>query len=212
MTMNRSKFEAVLKELIAAKGLNKKELALKCGVSRATLYNILQGNVAEARLSTLIKLAAVLDAHPLELIKPYFSDTLSERKLAVVTKDKDSGFLNDVTYPDNSVVLPNEIFVKTWSVLNTGKEPWQDLYLSCQDQATIDNHANMEKENQLTPNQTRLSIPFTLPGDRVELSIEFQAPSKPCRVISYWKTTDAHGELLFPEKSPLSCLVKVIAI
>ncbi len=180
--------------------------------SRATLYNILQGNVAEARLSTLIKLAAVLDAHPLELIKPYFSDTLSERRLAIVTKDQDSGFLNDVTFPDNSVVLPNEVFIKTWSVLNTGKEPWQDLFLSCQDQTEVDALNDVSSDNQLIPKQTKIPIPYTLPGERIELSVEFKAPKKPCRVISYWKTTDKNGVLLFPEKSPLSCLIKVSAI
>ena len=210
--MNRHQFETVLQELIAAKGLNKKELAQKCGFSRATLYNILQGNVAEARLSTLIKLAAVLDAHPLELIKPYFSDTLSERKLAIVTKDYDSGFLNDVTFPDNSVVLPNEVFIKTWCVLNTGTEPWQDLFLSCQDDCGVDALTDINNDNRLTPKQTQIAIPYTLPGERTELSVEFKAPNKPCRVISYWKTTDKEGTLFFPEKTPLSCLIKVSVI
>lgn len=210
--MNREKFEAFLKERITAKGLSKTELAQKCGVSRATLYNVLQGNVAEARLSTLIKIAAVLDTHPLEIIKPYFSDCLSERKLSGVTKKKDTGFINDVTYPDNSAVLPSEVFTKTWSVLNTGQTPWENLYLTCQDQplSTVGN--DIKDQHQLIPCTEQIQIPLTLPGERVELSIEFKAPSTPCRVISYWKTTDLSGNLVFPDKKPLTCLVRVSTI
>lgn len=210
--MNRENFEAVLTELIETKGLTKKQLAQNSGISRATLYNILQGNVAEARLSTLIKLAACLETHPLTLLKPYFSDTISERKLSSLTKNQDTEFITDVTYPDNSLVQPNQVFTKTWSVLNTGKTAWQNLFLTCQDQSEKYQHPHINNQMQLRPDVQQIAIPDTQPGERIQLSIVFTAPSTPCRVISFWKATDSQGNLQFPEKAPLSCLVKVIEI
>lgn len=206
--MNRDKFEAILQQLITAKGISKKQLAQSCGISRATLYNILQGNVAEARLSTLIKLAAALDTHPLELLKPYFSQSLSERKLTQYTKKQDTGFVTDVTFPDNSCVQPNEVFTKTWAVMNTGKESWCGWSLVCQDTPPCGN----SNVNQLIPEQWSIAIPDTPPGEKVTLCVTFRAPSQPCRVISYWKSIDAQGNLMFPDKQPLSCLVKVSSI
>jgi transcriptional regulator with XRE-family HTH domain len=210
--MNRDKFEVFLKEIITAKGLSKIQLAQKSGISRATLYNVLQGNVAEARLSTLVKLAAALDVHPLELLTPYFSDSISDRKLLATTKSLDTGFVNDVTYPDNSLVQPNQVFIKTWSVLNMGKTPWKNIFLTCQDQADQYQHPNIENQMQLHPTSQQITISETQPGERVEISVEFTAPSTPCRVISFWKAADQQGNLIFPDKSPLTCLVKVIAI
>lgn len=206
--MNRAKFAIVLNQLIERKGFNKKQLAQYSGISRATLYNVLQGNVGEARLSTLIKLSSALDAHPLELLTPYFADSYSKRKLSDTTKDIDTGFVTDTTYPDNSPVYPGASFIKTWSVINSGKKAWKNLYLACQD--TVEE--NFEKGNYLVPEYNKIAIPYTEPGQRIYLSVLFTAPTRPCRVISHWKTIDAQGNLVFPEKQPLSCLIKVISV
>jgi DNA-binding Xre family transcriptional regulator len=206
--MNRAKFAIVLNQLIEKKGFNKKQLAQHSGISRATLYNVLQGNVGEARLSTLIKLASALDAHPLELLTPYFADSYSQRKLSCATKKIDTGFVTDTTYPDNSPVYPGASFIKTWSVINSGKNAWKNLYLACQDIV----EESFEKGNYLVPEFNQIVIPYTEPGQRIYLSVLFTAPIRPCRVISHWKTVDAEGNLVFPEKQPLSCLIKVISI
>ncbi len=62
----------------------------------------------------------------------------------------------------------------------------------------------------LKPDSRLIPIPDTPPGETVEISIGFTAPTLPCSCISYWKMSNAEGELLFPESEGLSCLVSVI--
>ncbi|MFT5706810.1 MAG: DNA-binding Xre family transcriptional regulator [Oceanospirillaceae bacterium] len=221
--MNNSLIKAVLNDLIIAKNITKKQLAQNSGISRATLYNVLQGNVSEARLSTLIKIAAALDAHPIELLTPYFNENISDRKLSATTKTLDTGFITDVTYPDNSSVFPDQFFVKTWSVINTGKTAWEDYFLKCLDidddtlpeNAFLTGNAVREKlgvSNCLIPEFCKIKIPYTKPGERISLSVKFRAPNTLCRVISEWKCVDNNDKMIFPQRQPLSCLVKVVAI
>ncbi|MEH6444697.1 MAG: NBR1-Ig-like domain-containing protein [Oceanospirillaceae bacterium] len=221
--MNNYRFNAVLNNLIGAKNITKKQLALNSGISRATLYNVLQGNVSEARLSTLIKIAAALDAHPIELLTPYFSENMTDCKLSATTKALDTEFITDITYPDNSSVSPGQFFVKTWSVINTGKTAWENYFLKCLDidddalcvTAFLSESATNEKigiSHGLIPEFSKIQIPYTKPGERISLSVRFRAPSRLCRVISEWKCVDIDNQVIFPEKQPLSCLVKVVAI
>ncbi|CAA6821465.1 MAG: Unknown protein [uncultured Thiotrichaceae bacterium] len=70
----------------------------------------------------------------------------------------------------------------------------------------------ISKERGLVPLATSIDIPQTSPGETVELSVTFKAPSYPCTTISYWKSVDKDTQALFPNKEELSCLVNVIAL
>ena len=43
-------------------------------------------------------------------------------------KCDDAKFVNDVTIPDNTVLSPGQLFVKTWAIKNTGSCNWSTYY------------------------------------------------------------------------------------
>lgn len=196
-----------LNELVDRSGLTKTQLAERAGISRASLYNLLNGDVAESKLSTLTRLSSALKVHPYDLIHPYFYKKMRSNKLEAAN-EAGTAFIEDVTYPDYSSVMPHQTFVKTWEVMNTGKIPWIDLELACQDAAVEVCGMAMG----LKPDQPRIAIPYTPPGEKVLLSVTLTAPGLPCTVKSEWKAADSNGELLFPDKAPLYCIVKVCSL
>ncbi len=121
----------------------------------------------------------------------------------------------DITYPDNSMVSPNQIFTKTWAVRNIGGEIWRNRRLVCVDETievTTDNtHFTLNNKRGLQPLVSEIDVPETQPNETIELSVQFKAPAYPCTTISYWKSVDEQGNFLFPEKEGLSCLVNVVA-
>lgn len=211
--MSKLDLANLLKERTNQLELTKSELANSAGISRQTLYKLLNAEITEAKLSTLIKLSQVLRLHPLDLLRIYFDGA------AINNQNDSSGFMGDVTYPDNSIVMINQRFTKVWSVKNLGNKTWQNRKLICVDEhlnvsisdSNTDNiHINCQRG--LVPTIDSISIPKVQPGESVELSVEFQAPPYPCTAISYWKSINRNGEYCFPDKEGLSCLVKVIGL
>ena len=204
--MSGRRFSTSLNELIEQSNLTKTQLAERAGISRASLYNLLSGDVAEGKLSTLIRLSSALGVHPLDIIHPYFHKSMRGR--LATTHQAGTAFIEDVTYPDYSSVMPHQTFVKTWAVMNTGKVPWENLFLVCQDAPVEVGGMAMG----LQPDQPRIAIPKTVPGEKILLSVTLTAPGLPCTVKSEWKATDANGKLCFPGKLPLYCIVKVCSL
>lgn len=195
------------------------ELARKTGISRQALYGILDGSSGQAKVSTLISLASALKVHPVVLFRhllhqlelPKFSTTGAKYQFDA------SGFVTE-TVPDHSSVTTGQIFCKTWEIQNIGHVTWQNRKLLCVDRPAsspriIDGvQPPLYSERCLTPLQTSIDIPETLPGDTVLLSVQFKAPSYPCSIISYWKMADEHGDICFPDSEGLSCLVRVVSM
>lgn len=200
------RFSTSLNELIEQSNLTKTQLAERAGISRASLYNLLNGDVAESKLSTIIRLSSALGVHPLDIMHPYFKHGMRSR--FATTQEAGTSFIEDVTYPDYSTVMPHQTFVKTWSVMNTGKTPWEGLFFTCQDTPVAVRGVDMG----LKPTMASVALPYTAPGDKTLVSVELTAPSLPCTVKSEWKTTNADGELVFPDKVPLYCIVKVCSL
>jgi hypothetical protein len=104
------------------------------------------------------------------------------------TVDEDRGctlkaaFVEDVTIPDDSVVLPGESFVKTWRVENSGTCTWTEgttfAYLSGDD---------------LSP-EDAISVPVTEPGEERDLSVEMEAPVEGGTYRSNWQMRTPEGE------------------
>jgi uncharacterized protein YkwD len=89
--------------------------------------------------------------------------------------------LRDVTIPDNTQVDPGEKFTKTWEFQNNGSCPWVDY--------TLGFAAGDQMDAPLSaPIQT------TLPGGKVNVSVELTAPSSDGTYTGYFTLNDASGK------------------
>ncbi|MDO9269642.1 MAG: NBR1-Ig-like domain-containing protein [Methylobacter sp.] len=208
-----------VKQRINTLGLSMSELARQTGISRQGLYGLLDGTTGQAKISTLIALAKALQVHPMVLFRhllhqldlPKFSTTSAKYQFDA------SGFVQDVTIPDNTTVLTDQVFTKIWEIQNIGHIDWLGRKMVCVDQnvdipAVPDQIVAPEPRRGLVPTRHVIDIPKTLPGDSVILSVEFTAPSYPCSLVSYWKMIDENEEICFPATEGLSCMVRVISL
>ena len=175
------------------------EAAKRSGISRQTWHKLLRAEIGEARLSTLIQVADTLETHPLSMMRIFFNGR-EVTQVAHRTGDIRfvSGFIADVTYPDNSNVPAGTVFEKTWEIANVGTEAWVGWSLQCMD--TPDTSV-------LMPVESRVAIPDTQPGEHVQLSVQLRAPSMACHTISQWKCVNAAGDIVFPRQAGLYCMV-----
>jgi len=195
------------------------ELAKRAKLSRQGLYKIFDEQVIEVRLSTLIRLAHVLKVHPIELFRRIFSRRDFSVPYSPGTKHQRdySGFVRDVTFPDNSIVLIDQNFKKCWEIQNLGDVEWVNRRLVCTDDELYivkkdsDELIRLADQN-LVPEHSEVVIPRTPPGETVSISVNFKAPSFPCTTISYWKMVDEEGDFCFPEMKGLWCKVIVISV
>jgi hypothetical protein len=100
------------------------------------------------------------------------------------------------TAPDGTLVRPDHVVRKTWTLRNTGPVPWRDRWLT----------------RQNTPNlalrcPTRVPVPDTGSGGvaLIELDVTTPKSSGPC--VAYFRLTDVAGRLYFPDPAipPLRC-------
>ena len=210
-------FEQYVRQQCKYLNLSLTEVAKQSDMSRPNLYKLMSGNAENARLSTLVKLANVLETHPQILLRHMFEHTdISPLTLPSILHTHDgSGFIADVSIPDNTQVTQSQTFIKTWKIQNTGAIEWTERFLVCVDnQITITQKtANFDIpafKRGLIPTENSVAIANLLPGETTEISIEFTAPSVPGSCISYWKMADREGNLCFPKLEGLSCQVQVL--
>lgn len=91
-------------------------------------------------------------------------------------------FIADVTIPDNTLLDPAEVFVKTWRVKNTGSCRWGADY-----KLVFDNGEKMDGVDWLPLPQ---NVP---PNGTVDLSVELKTPLKPGKHSGEWKLQSAAG-------------------
>jgi transcriptional regulator with XRE-family HTH domain len=193
------------------------ELARKAGVTRTTYYKLMKGETEQAKLGTILQLANALEVHPLALLRRMLKDygALSHTPGTTLYPCDVTGFVQDVTFPDNSLVLVGQVFEKIWEIQNLGKVPWIGRRLVCVDEAVnlrIQSGIAPYQPCLLIPAECSVTIPDTLPEKCVTLSVTFTAPEYPGTFLSYWKMVDADGRFCFPECQGLCCQVKVVAI
>lgn len=210
--MDLEGFSRYLKNNIKEKNLTIKGTAEKAGISRQNLHKILNGEIAQAKLSTFIKLAIALDEHPEDLFLAYFDNNEfpDSRKKNV---DR-SGFICDISYQDYSIVKTKQCFTKQWKIKNLGKQIWKDRKLICiDDQLEVTSlTTNDTVVHGLSPERRCIDIPLVKPKRNWIATVNFIAPEFPCTVISHWKMIDAAGNFCFPDNQPLVCLVRVISV
>ncbi|HNE05946.1 MAG TPA: NBR1-Ig-like domain-containing protein, partial [Anaerolineales bacterium] len=91
----------------------------------------------------------------------------------------------DVTIPDGTPMTPGQDFVKTWKIKNTGICTWDTSYKA------IFSYSN-------PPNQQMSAQPIPLaalvaPGQEVDVSVQFTAPTTPGEYLGVWQMVNAKG-------------------
>lgn len=91
-------------------------------------------------------------------------------------------FIGDVNFPDNTVVAPGQIFTKTWRIRNNGNTMWSPGFLLSHFQ------------DNLIGAQGDIPLPLARPGETVDVSVTFTAPTVPGTYRSIWKAKNNNGD------------------
>ena len=93
-------------------------------------------------------------------------------------------FIKDVTVPDGTVFKSGEAFVKTWRLQNIGDTTWTTNHkIIFVDGDLMDGPYTMKLSKEVPPNH------------KVDISIDFVAPSAAGKHRGYWKLQNADGEV-----------------
>lgn len=92
----------------------------------------------------------------------------------------------DVNVPDNTEVTPGQEFVKTWKIANAGSCTWGAGY-----RIVYANYATqMSGQPQPLPS-------VVAPGEEIEISVQFRAPTQAGEYVSAWTLANAKGVPFF---------------
>lgn len=106
------------------------------------------------------------------------------------------------TIPDNSIMLPDQEFIKTWTIENAGEVVWRDRYLTLIGPTT-------GPGSIVAPRQIRLPS-IVNPGEHVTISAPMRAQRAESTAHATYKMTDRHGEQYFPRTYMIGLGVTVI--
>lgn len=109
--------------------------------------------------------------------------TFSAGSLPVSADDR-AEFVDDISVPDGTIFAPNDVFVKTWQLKNTGTTTWNTDY------ALIFIDGDLMGSAPTIPLQAPVA-----PGESVNLSIELTAPTEDGIYKGFWKLRNAKNEV-----------------
>jgi hypothetical protein len=207
--------DSYIRNRAAALGFTMTELCSKADISRQSFYSLAKVPDKLPDLKTIIRLAEVLQVHPLRLLHLIFDKVSLHHTARPPARGDKSAFVADLTFPDGALVLPNQTFVKTWEIHNVGKVAWENRFLQCMDEeivVSIRTGEVLELGQNLIPHAQRVAVPYTKAGDKVCVSMTFTAPKQPMTVLSYWKSVFEDGSLCFPNATGLWCKVRVTSL
>ncbi len=93
-------------------------------------------------------------------------------------------FVDDVSVPDNSPMMPGQVFTKTWRLLNAGSCAW-----------TLD-YAIVFSDGDGMGAPAAISFPkIVQPGQTVDLSVQMTAPGTPGTYKGNWKLRSNTGQV-----------------
>lgn len=93
----------------------------------------------------------------------------------------------DVNVPDNTIMSPGQDFVKTWKVKNNGSCPWGAGYVLAYAGYSDNLDGQFVAMNEVVQ-----------PGEEVEVSVQFTAPTETGEYLSAWTMRNPQG-VVFPE-------------
>ena len=91
----------------------------------------------------------------------------------------------DQTVPDNTVMAPGHVFVKTWRLINTGTCTWNSSY-----QIVFDHGDGMGVVGNYSQSMTGGTV---APGQSVDVSVTLTAPASSGTYTGYWRFRDPNG-------------------
>jgi hypothetical protein len=94
----------------------------------------------------------------------------------------DTQWIADVNIPDGSQMTPGQDFLKTWKIRNTGACTWGAGYIIV--------YGGYNDKMGGVP--AAISTPV-IPGQDVEISVQFKAPTKVGEYLSAWRMADPRG-------------------
>jgi hypothetical protein len=92
-------------------------------------------------------------------------------------------FVKDITIPDGSQIAPGAAFTKTWRLRNAGVCPWSGYTL-------------VFESGDLMGATSPQTIGTVSPGQEVDLSVNFTAPTTSGSYRSYWRIRNSAGVLI----------------
>lgn len=95
-----------------------------------------------------------------------------------------SVFVDDVNYPDGTIVSPGTSFTKTWNFRNNGSTTWTTDY------SIIYLEGNLQGAGGVTYFKLTKAVE---PGQTAQISAKFTAPTANGRYSSVWKLYSASG-------------------
>ena len=75
--MSAQALSLFLLQQMRKQGLSNTQVAQQAEISRQTWYNLLNSDIKETKISTLIRVAEVLEVRPLQLLDVYFGGRVS---------------------------------------------------------------------------------------------------------------------------------------
>lgn len=107
-----------------------------------------------------------------------------------------SVFVSDVTVPDGTPMAPGQVFVKTWKIQNSGTCAWTATY-----KTVFTGSGNGPMGGASTPIGK-----IVKPGESIDISISFTAPTTGGDYVSWWKLQN-DASVFFG--TPFSVAIKV---
>lgn len=130
----------------------------------------------------------------------------NEIKLSTTPKSKEprikgntTQFIADVTIPDGTPVPTNTNFTKVWRLKNSGSVPWTNRFLA----------RVTEFSDLICHSEKMVPIKNTMPGEEVDIAVEFTSINLPGSCRTDWKMVDEYGVPFFPNKHGLYSIVNV---
>jgi len=102
----------------------------------------------------------------------------------------------DVNVPDDTIMSPGQDFIKTWLVKNTGACPWGAGYVLAYAGYSDDMDGVFIAMTEVVQ-----------PGDEVEVSVQFKAPTETGEYLSAWSMQNPQG-VAFPERVFVKIIVQ----
>jgi hypothetical protein len=93
-----------------------------------------------------------------------------------------SAYIDDVTIPDGTVLLPGETFVKSWTIENTGFCMWKENYMLTFFEGDPMSGSDTEIEKTMAS------------GMQAKISVELTAPDAEGTYTGYWILADNNGD------------------
>ena len=91
----------------------------------------------------------------------------------------------DVTVPDGTPMTPGQDFTKTWKIKNTGICTWDTNYKAIFSYSAPPNERMNAQPLPLTT--------LVAPGQEVDVSVQFKAPTTPGEYKGYWQMVNSKG-------------------